>query len=53
MFAKIATGETVGMPKKFFNRVRSGEAGAKVCAENPNKEERRNVVKKAAAARWG
>lgn len=34
-------------------RVRSGHAGAKARAESMSKEERREIARKAAEARWG
>lgn len=51
--AKIATGEIKETPAKESDRVRSGHAEAKARAESLTKEERREIVKKAAAARWG
>lgn len=52
MVAKIATGEiedTVGIAP---GRRRSGAAGGKARAESLSGEERREIAKKAAAARW-
>lgn len=51
--AKVATGEIEERPVKKSGRVRSGRAGAKARAESLTKDERREIAKKAAAARWG
>ena len=51
--AKVATGEIEEIPVKKSGRVRSGRAGAKARAESLTKDERREIAKKAAAARWG
>ncbi len=50
--AKIATGEIKETPTKKSGRVRSGRAGAKARAQSLTKDERREIAKKAAAARW-
>ena len=52
MVAKIATGEIEEELKKLSGKVRSGKAGAKVRAEKLTGEERREIAKRAAAARW-
>lgn len=52
MVAKIATGEIGDTPGVAPGRRRSGEAGAKARAEKLTGEERREIAKKAAAARW-
>lgn len=51
--AKIATGEIKETPIKKSGRVRSGLAGAKARAKKLTPERRREIAKKAAAARWG
>lgn len=51
--AQIATGEIVETPVKKSGRVRSGFAGAKARAGKLSAEERSQIAKKAAAARWG
>lgn len=50
--AKIATGEIKETLAKKSGRVRSGHAGAKARAQSLTKDERREIAKKAAAARW-
>jgi hypothetical protein len=50
LVAKIATGEIENNPKS--GRVRSGNAGAKARAEKLTGEQRKQIAKKAAAARW-
>lgn len=50
--ARIATGEIEDTPGAAPGRRRSGEAGAKARAEKLTGEERREIAKKAAAARW-
>lgn len=50
MVAKIATGEIEDNKKS--GRVRSGQAGAKARAEKLTKEERSEIARKAANARW-
>ena len=50
--AKIATGEIEDTPGLAPGRRRSGVAGAKARAEKLTGEERREIAKKAAAARW-
>ncbi len=50
--ARIATGEIDEIPIRKSGRVRSGHAGAKARAEKLTKEERREIAKKAASARW-
>jgi len=52
MVMKIATGEISETPTKTFGRTRSGRAGAKARADKLSAEDRKNVAKKAAAARW-
>lgn len=50
--AQIATGEIVEKPKPKSGRVKSGRAGGKARAENLSARRRREIAKKAAAARW-
>lgn len=50
MVAKIATGEIEDNKKS--GRTRSGNAGAKARAENLTKEQRSEIARKAANARW-
>ncbi len=50
MIAKIATGEIEDNAKS--GRVRSGKAGAKARAEKLSSEERTEIARKAANARW-
>ena len=51
--ARIATGEDEDTKIEKSGRVRSGYAGAKARAESLTADERREIAKKAAAARWG
>jgi hypothetical protein len=53
MVAKIATGEIVETPKPKSRRTVSGFAGAKARAKKLTAEERSDIAKKAAKARWG
>lgn len=50
--AKIATGEAEDTCVEKSGRVRSGHAGAKARSQSLTREERREIAKKAAAARW-
>lgn len=50
MVAKIATGEIDDNPKS--GRIRSGRAGATARAQKLTPEARKEIAKKAAAARW-
>lgn len=50
--ARIATGETEDTFVEKSGRVRSGHAGAKARSQSLTREERREIAKKAAAARW-
>jgi len=50
--AKIATGEIEEDLAKPSGKVRSGKAGAKARAEKLTGPERREIAKRAAAARW-
>jgi hypothetical protein len=50
MIAKIATGEIEDNKKS--NRTKSGKAGAKARAEKLTTEERTEIARKAANARW-
>jgi len=50
--AKIATGEIEEKVTKVTGKVRSGIAGAKARAEKLTAPERREIAKRAAAARW-
>ena len=51
--AQIATGDIHETLVKKSGRVRSGYAGAKARTESLTAERRREIAKKAAAARWG
>jgi hypothetical protein len=54
MVAKIATGELVEEEEqRSVGKIRSGKAGAKARAQKLTSEERREIAKKAASARWG
>ena len=50
--AKIATGEAEDAPMRAPGRIRSGYAGAKARMKKTTSERRREIAKKAAAARW-
>lgn len=50
--ARIATGEEEDAGYVSKNRRKSGVAGAKARSETLNKEERLEIAKKAANARW-
>ena len=50
--ARIATGEAKDISVEKSGRVRSGRAGAKARNQSLTREERREIAKKAAAARW-
>ncbi len=50
--ARIATGEAEDTYIGKSGRVRSGYAGAKARSQSLTREERREIAKKAAAARW-
>tara|TARA_R110000782_G_scaffold135569_1_gene227950 strand:- start:2367 stop:2528 length:162 start_codon:yes stop_codon:yes gene_type:complete len=52
MVAQIATGEVVEIEKPKSGRVRSGKAGSSARNQKLTREERREIAKKAAAARW-
>jgi hypothetical protein len=52
MVAKIATGEIAEHPKPKSGRVRSGHAGARARADSMSSRRRREIARKAAAARW-
>ncbi len=52
MVAQIATGEISDNQTKKSGRVRSGKAGAKARANNLSSRRKRQIAKKAAAARW-
>ena len=51
--AKIATGEIEEVLTEKSGRIRSGKAGGAARAQALTKEERREIAKKAAVARWG
>jgi hypothetical protein len=51
MVARIATGEIEDNKKS--NRTKSGKAGAKARAQKLTTEERTEIARKAANARWG
>lgn len=53
MVARIATGEIEDTREEKSGRVRSGHAGARARAEKLTAEERSEVARKAATARWG
>ncbi len=54
MVAKIATGEIADeVDQRSVGKIRSGKAGGKARAERLTSDERRDVARKAAAARWG
>jgi hypothetical protein len=52
MVAKIATGEIEEKLKEPSGKVRSGKAGAAARASKLTAEERSEIAKKAAGARW-
>jgi hypothetical protein len=52
MVARIATGEFVERPKQKSGRVRSGHAGAEARAASLTGRRRKQIARKAAAARW-
>jgi hypothetical protein len=52
MVAKIATGEAEDVPMRTNGRMRSGKAGAAGRMRKTTKEQRSEIAKKAAAARW-
>ena len=52
MVAKIATGDIEEKLKEPSGKVRSGKAGAAARAEKLTAEERSEIAKKAAGARW-
>lgn len=53
MVGRIATGEIEDTRKEKSGRTRSGQAGAAARAQNLSSEERKEIARKAAAARWG
>lgn len=53
MVAKIATGEIEESCAPSSGRVRSGKAGGKARSEKLSDEQRMEIAKKAAGARWG
>jgi hypothetical protein len=50
--ARIAIGEEEEVLSLMSGRVRSGKAGALVRSQRLTQEERSNIAKKAASARW-
>jgi hypothetical protein len=53
MVAKIATGELVeDEDRRSVGKIRSGKAGAQARAAKLTVEERHDIAKRAAAARW-
>lgn len=52
MVAKIATGETVDTKGISPNRAKGGQRGGKARAAKLSKQKRKEIAKKAAAARW-
>ena len=53
MVAKIATGEIEETTPKKSGRTKSGQAGAKARAQKLTAEERNDIAREAADARWG
>jgi hypothetical protein len=53
MVAKIATGEITEDSVKKSGRTRSGTAGGNARAKNLTPARKREIAKKASAARWG
>lgn len=53
MVAQIATGEITEVTSEPSGRRRSGLAGAKARAQNLNADQRSEIARKAATARWG
>jgi hypothetical protein len=53
MVAKIATGELAESDAVSPEKAKAGRAGAKKRAETLTSAQRRQIAKKAAAARWG
>jgi hypothetical protein len=52
MVAKISVGELAESLRQPSGKVRSGHAGAKARAEKLTSEQRQEIAKRAAAARW-
>ncbi len=52
MVGRIATGEITEVTKEKSGKVRSGKAGGKARAENLSAEQRSEIAKRAASARW-
>lgn len=52
MVGKIATGEVMEQRTQKSGRMRSGKAGAEGRMRNTTATERKEIAKKAAAARW-
>lgn len=52
MVARLSVGEVSETLKEPSGRVRSGQAGAKARAESLTAEQRREIGRKAADARW-
>ncbi len=52
MTARVAIGEVTEDLREPSGRVRSGQAGGKARAEKMTREERVDVARKAASARW-
>lgn len=52
LVAHIATGEIVEEVREPSGKVRSGLAGAKARAENMTSQERSQIARRAAEARW-
>ena len=53
MVGRIATGEIEDTKVSKSNRTKSGKAGAKARVEATTSEERTEIARKAANARWG
>jgi len=53
LVGRIATGEVDDIPSKAPNRAKGGKAGGNARADSLSPEQRKNIAKKAAKARWG
>lgn len=51
--ARLSVGDTSEPTKEPSGRVRSGHAGAKARSEALTSDQRRDIARKGAAARWG
>lgn len=50
--ARLSVGDTTDATKEPSSKVRSGHAGAKARADKLSPEDRREIAKRAAGARW-